>query len=137
MSDIDYNSKNYRGRYTGYVRHTIEKPSGRKDCRNCSGNGQVSLVVEGVTESRECVKCEGSGEGEVFIYGFIVPDDKSIDDVFAHHRDIEPRRQGFKELAKGDFVEFDVVETDRGPGARNIVIKNKYSPKRVIVRPGG
>jgi CspA family cold shock protein len=50
-------------------------------------------------------------------YGFITRDDGT--DVFAHHSAIEG--DGFKTLAEGDAVSFDVVEGDKGLKAANIV----------------
>jgi CspA family cold shock protein len=50
-------------------------------------------------------------------YGFIeVEGDK---DVFVHHSAIEGA--GFKSLAEGDRVSFDVEEDAKGPSARNVV----------------
>jgi cold shock protein len=51
-------------------------------------------------------------------YGFITPEDGP--DVFAHHSAIESQ-QGFKTLAEGNSVSFDVVAGDKGPKASNIV----------------
>ncbi len=50
-------------------------------------------------------------------YGFIAKEDGS-GDVFAHFSAIQS--DGFKSLAEGDSVEFDVVESDKGPKASNI-----------------
>jgi CspA family cold shock protein len=50
-------------------------------------------------------------------FGFITQDDGA--DVFAHYSAIEGN--GFKTLAEGDAVSFDVVEGDKGPKAINIV----------------
>ena len=50
-------------------------------------------------------------------YGFIeVEGDK---DVFVHHSAIEGA--GFKSLAEGARVSFDVEEDAKGPSARNVV----------------
>jgi CspA family cold shock protein len=51
-------------------------------------------------------------------YGFITQEDGP--DVFAHYSAIESQ-QGFKSLAEGNSVSFDVVEGDKGPKASNIV----------------
>jgi CspA family cold shock protein len=50
-------------------------------------------------------------------YGFISNDDGS-GDVFAHYSAIQS--DGFKSLAEGDSVEFEVVNSDKGPKAANI-----------------
>ncbi len=50
-------------------------------------------------------------------FGFISQDDGT--DVFAHYSEITG--DGFKTLAEGELVSFDVVEGDKGPKASNIV----------------
>jgi len=49
-------------------------------------------------------------------YGFIENDEGG--DVFVHHSDIIG--VGFKSLADGDRVTFDVEQGDRGPKATNV-----------------
>ena len=49
-------------------------------------------------------------------YGFISQEDGK--DVFVHYSSIEA--QGFKTLAEGDRVDFEIQETDRGPEAKNV-----------------
>jgi len=51
-------------------------------------------------------------------FGFITPDDGSKD-LFVHFSAI--KSEGFKALAEGDEVEFEVEETSRGPQAKNVV----------------
>jgi CspA family cold shock protein len=49
-------------------------------------------------------------------YGFITREDGG--DVFAHYSDITG--EGFKTLAEGDVVSFEVVDGEKGPRASNI-----------------
>ena len=51
-------------------------------------------------------------------YGFITPDDGSAD-VFVHHTAIQG--SGFKSLAENQAVTFDVMQSDKGPKAANVV----------------
>ena len=50
-------------------------------------------------------------------FGFITQENGN--DVFAHYSAIEGN--GFKTLAEGDAVSFDVIDGDKGPKAVNIV----------------
>ncbi|RPF53169.1 cold shock domain-containing protein [Aquisalibacillus elongatus] len=52
-------------------------------------------------------------------FGFIERTDG--DDVFVHFSAIQA--DGFKTLAEGQNVEFEIVEGDRGPQAANVVAK--------------
>ena len=51
-------------------------------------------------------------------FGFLTRDDGEKD-VFVHHSAIQG--QGFKSLAEGQRVEFDVVQGQKGPAAENVV----------------
>jgi CspA family cold shock protein len=53
-------------------------------------------------------------------YGFITRDDGDKD-VFVHYSSI--LGSGFKSLKEGDAVEFEVVQGDKGPQAKDVTIK--------------
>ena len=50
-------------------------------------------------------------------FGFITPDDAGKD-VFVHHSSIQG--DGFKSLAEGAKVSYDVEQGDKGPAAANV-----------------
>jgi len=50
-------------------------------------------------------------------FGFITPENGSKD-CFVHHTAIQG--SGFKSLAEGERVEFDMVEEAKGPKAMNV-----------------
>ena len=51
-------------------------------------------------------------------YGFITPEDGSPD-VFVHHTAIQG--EGFRTLSENQAVEFDILQTEKGPKAANVV----------------
>ena len=50
-------------------------------------------------------------------FGFLTRDDGEKD-VFCHHTAIQ--QDGFRTLAEGQKVEFDVVDGQKGPAAENV-----------------
>ncbi|MFB1489113.1 MULTISPECIES: cold-shock protein [unclassified Thiocapsa] len=53
-------------------------------------------------------------------FGFIAPSDGSKD-VFVHHSAVQG--SGFKSLAEGQSVTYDVEQGQKGPSATNVVPK--------------
>ena len=51
-------------------------------------------------------------------YGFVTPEDGSKD-VFVHHSAIQG--EGFKSLAEGQAVEFEIAQGPKGPQAANLI----------------
>jgi len=49
-------------------------------------------------------------------YGFITTDDGT--DVFVHHQDVEG--EGFKSLAEGESVTFEITQGPKGPKAASV-----------------
>lgn len=49
-------------------------------------------------------------------YGFI--ENSEFDDVFVHYSQI--KKEGYKSLATGDTVQFDLIATDKGYQAQNV-----------------
>lgn len=68
---------------------------------------EVFSVVKGI------VKWFNESKG----YGFISQDGGG--DVFAHYSAI--KGDGYKTLSEGDVVSFDIVDSDKGPKASNII----------------
>ncbi|MBS3734986.1 MAG: cold shock domain-containing protein [Phycisphaerae bacterium] len=50
-------------------------------------------------------------------YGFIESDEGG--DVFVHHKDIQ--EEGFRSLKEGESVTFEVVQSEKGPRASNVL----------------
>jgi cold shock protein len=50
-------------------------------------------------------------------FGFIRPDEGATD-VFVHHSSIDG--EGFRSLKRGDRVEFEIIESPKGPRAEGV-----------------
>ncbi|MBI5644061.1 MAG: cold-shock protein [Deltaproteobacteria bacterium] len=66
-----------------------------------------------ITVTKGTVKWFNESKG----FGFISKEDGG--DVFVHYADIQDK--GFKSLAEGQAVSFDVVDGPKGPKATNVV----------------
>lgn len=53
-------------------------------------------------------------------FGFITPTDSSGGDIFVHFSAV--KMNGHKTLAEGDEVEFEIVKSDKGPKADNVMV---------------
>jgi CspA family cold shock protein len=73
----------------------------------------VQLIKEVRVLAQGTVKWFSEKKG----YGFITEEDGR--DVFVHYSSID--MPGFKTLAEGEQVSFEVEESDRGPMAKNVV----------------
>ena len=51
-------------------------------------------------------------------FGFITPEGAAQKDCFVHHSSIQG--SGYKSLAEGQRVEFDLVQGQKGPAAENV-----------------
>jgi len=89
-----------------------------KDCLLCqSGDLRFGTIIENLGKE---VSAMAEGTVKWFSdkkgFGFIQQEDGN--DLFVHHSAIN--MPGFKSLAEGDRVSFEVEESDRGPKAKNV-----------------
>jgi len=78
-----------------------------------SGRDAQKAGMVGAKMTQGTVKWFNDSKG----FGFITPDDGSKD-LFVHHSSIS--MDGFKTLAEGQKVEFEVVQGEKGPAAENV-----------------
>jgi len=59
-------------------------------------------------------------------YGFIEPDEADgAKDVFVHYSEIA--RDGFRTLTSGQLVEFELIDSPKGPQAKNVELLSQES----------
>ena len=80
----------------------------------------LDVRERGVSGWRECMPEKGKIKwfSEAKGYGFIEREEG--DDVFVHYNSIQ--MEGFKTLAEGQEVEFEVVQGTKGPQAENVTL---------------
>ncbi|RKP05099.1 cold-shock' DNA-binding domain-containing protein [Thamnocephalis sphaerospora] len=92
-----------------------------------TGMTPTSIAGAGSTRKTGRVKFFNSQKG----FGFVIPDDKATfgnAEVFVHHTAIH-NDGGFKSLAEGEDVEFDMVKGPKGFQAANVTGPNGVSVK--------
>lgn len=82
-----------------------------------SGNLRLRAVI-GSLGKEVCVLADGIVKWFSNKKGFGFISQESGPDIFVHYSSINT--PGFKTLAEGDQVRFDVEESDRGPVAKNV-----------------
>src|SRR5688572_15883922 len=130
----------FRGRFKGSWRRrrrvlfffptTVPACPAQGRCTNQRGVGPASKLSVGPigiaelrlqhTHQEQVMRTTGTVKwfNDAKGFGFITPEGGQKD-CFVHHSAISG--QGFKTLAEGDKVEFDVVQGAKGPAAENVV----------------
>lgn len=85
---------------------------------NLGVGGFYNIIVSQITR-REILDMKGKVKwfNNEKGYGFI--EYKDQEDIFVHYSSI--LSQGYKTLVEGQYVEFELVETDKGLQAKNVV----------------
>lgn len=60
-------------------------------------------------------------------YGFLESSEAPSKDIFVHYKSIQG--EGYKTLKEKEEVEFELIESDKGPQAANVVRTNKGKKK--------
>ena len=105
-----------KNRLDGCAPHRLRYGAGRKSLPTLAMLDEQEVARESEEETRMArgkVKWFNENKG----YGFI--QQENGEDVFVHFSAI--KEEGFKTLAEGQEVEFEIVEGQKGPQAANVV----------------
>jgi cold shock protein len=78
------------------------------------------LLERGNSELRQTGKVKWFNENKG--YGFILSDEGARD-VFVHYSEI--RDDGYRTLAEGETVEYELMDSPKGPQAKGVLRNNK------------